>query len=202
MPLDPDTGIIAHAIQLAIAPVFLLTGIAALLGVMAQRLARVIDRARSVEATWPGMDAKAQAAARGNRNLERRRRVCSWSINYCTPRLLICLVIVALFVGILATNLKWLAGALFVAAMVALMRAHLVPARSLRHTHNEHRPGAVRLNDVVDAALALESRALQTSKTPGNVIRPSLPSARKHLRAVPARTILRPSGGDTSFCRR
>jgi hypothetical protein len=124
MPLDPDTGIIAHAIHLAIAPVFLLTGIAALLGVMAQRLARVIDRARSVEATWSGLDAKAQAAARLEiRNLERRRRVCSWSINYCTiAALLICLVIVALFVEeFFATNLKWLAGALFVAAMVALI---------------------------------------------------------------------------------
>ena len=124
MPLDPGTGIIAHAIQLAIAPVFLLTGIAALLGVMAQRLARVIDRARSVEATWSEMNAKAQAAARLEiRNLERRRRVCSWSINYCTiAALLICLVIVALFVEeFFATNLKWLAGALFVAAMVALI---------------------------------------------------------------------------------
>jgi len=124
MPIDPGTGVIAHAIQLAIAPVFLLTGVAGLLGVMAQRLARVIDRARSVEATWSGMDTKAQAAARLEiRNLERRRRVCSWSINYCTiAALLICLVIVALFVEeFFATNLKWLAGALFVAAMVALI---------------------------------------------------------------------------------
>jgi len=40
---------IAHAIQLAIAPVFLLTGIAGLLGVMANRLARVIDRGRWLE---------------------------------------------------------------------------------------------------------------------------------------------------------
>ena len=32
MPIDPSTGVIAHAIQLAIAPVFLLTGIAGLLG--------------------------------------------------------------------------------------------------------------------------------------------------------------------------
>ena len=124
MPIDPGTGIIAHAIQLAIAPVFLLTGVAGLLGVMAQRLGRVIDRARSFEATWSGMDAKARAAARLEiRFLERRRRVCSWSINYCTiAALLICLVIVALFVEeFFATNLKWLAGALFVASMVALI---------------------------------------------------------------------------------
>ena len=39
MPADPATGIISHAIRLAIAPVFLLTGIAGLLGVMATRLA-------------------------------------------------------------------------------------------------------------------------------------------------------------------
>ena len=48
----PDGGAltgIAHAIQLAIAPVFLLTGIASLLGVMANRLARVIDRGRVLE---------------------------------------------------------------------------------------------------------------------------------------------------------
>jgi hypothetical protein len=124
MPIDPSTGIIAHAIQLAIAPVFLLTGIAGLLGVMATRLARVIDRARSFEATWSGLDASARAAARLEiLSLERRRRVCSWSINYCTvAALLVCLVIVTLFMEeFFATNLKWLAGALFVGAMLAVI---------------------------------------------------------------------------------
>jgi hypothetical protein len=124
MPIDPTTGIIAHAIQLAIAPVFLLTGVAGLLGVMATRLARVIDRARSFEATWPGLDADARVSARLEiRTLELRRRVCSWSINYCTiAALLVCLVIVTLFVEeFFATNLKWLAGALFVGAMMALI---------------------------------------------------------------------------------
>ena len=43
MPIDPAAGSIVHAIQLAIAPVFLLTGLAGLLGVMTTRLARVID---------------------------------------------------------------------------------------------------------------------------------------------------------------
>jgi hypothetical protein len=124
MPIDPSTGIIAHAIQLAIAPVFLLTGIAGLLGVMANRLARVIDRARSVEANWSGLDADARVYARLEiSNLERRRRVCSWSINFCTAAaLLVCLVIVILFVeAFFAVNLKGLAGALFVGAMVAVI---------------------------------------------------------------------------------
>ena len=44
-----DVSDIAHAIQLAVAPVFLLTAIGALLGVMTNRLGRVIDRARLLE---------------------------------------------------------------------------------------------------------------------------------------------------------
>ena len=113
MPIDPTVGTVSHAIQLAIAPVFLLTGIAALLGVMANRLSRVIDRARYFEQHWGDLDAGSRAASRLElRNLERRRRVCSWSINLCTiAALLICLVIVSLFAdAFFATTLKWLAG--------------------------------------------------------------------------------------------
>jgi MFS family permease len=121
---DPTTGIIAHAIQLSIAPVFLLTGIGGLLGVMANRLARVIDRARAFEGRWRNMDAPARAAAMSEiDNLERRRRVISWSINFCTAAaLLVCIVIVTLFVEeFFGKNLKWLAGALFVSAMLAVI---------------------------------------------------------------------------------
>jgi hypothetical protein len=124
MTFDTGIGNIAHAIQLAIAPVFLLTGLAGLLGVMATRLARVIDRARSIEATWPSLDVDARGAARLEmRNLERRRNVCSWSINYCTlAALLVCLVIVTLFIEeLFTTHLRWFAGCLFVAAMVLLI---------------------------------------------------------------------------------
>ena len=119
MTVDP-----AHVIQLAIAPVFLLSGVAALLGVMAIRLARVIDRARSFETTWSALDARVKEAVRLEvANLEVRRHLCSWSINYCTTAaLLVCLVIVALFMEeFFAADLKWLAGTLFVGAMLALI---------------------------------------------------------------------------------
>jgi len=119
--MTPDP---AHVIQLAIAPVFLLTGVAALLGVMATRLGRVIDRARSFETMWPDLAADRKDAVRADVcNLERRRHLCSWSINYCTSAaLLVCLVIVTLFMEeFFATDLKWLAGALFVGAMLALI---------------------------------------------------------------------------------
>ncbi len=124
MNIDPTNGLISHAIQLAIAPVFLLTGVAGLLNVMATRLSRVIDRARMFESTWAGLDDEARAVALQEvHNLERRRRVCSWSINYCTAAaLLVCLVIVVLFADeFFATDLRLLAGALFVAAMVAVI---------------------------------------------------------------------------------
>lgn len=48
IPLEPDT--ISHGIQLAIAPVFLLTAVASMIGAVVNRLARIIDRARVVEA--------------------------------------------------------------------------------------------------------------------------------------------------------
>jgi len=46
-PLDTDT--VSHGIQLAVAPVFLLTAVSGMIGVVANRLARIIDRARLVE---------------------------------------------------------------------------------------------------------------------------------------------------------
>ena len=121
----PDgTGVIAHAIQLAIAPVFLLTGVAGLLGVMANRLARVIDRARSFDPLWSTLDEATRAAAREELlHLQRRFHWASWAINFCTAAaLIVCLVIVTLFVEEFFTrNLRVLAGALFVLAMLSLI---------------------------------------------------------------------------------
>jgi len=125
MPTDlTATGVISHAIQLAIAPVFLLTGIASLLGVMATRLARVIDRARHLQVEWTRFNEAERLAARSElAMLERRRRVCSWSINCCTAAaLFVCVVIMALFVeAMLAAELKTVAAALFVTAMILLI---------------------------------------------------------------------------------
>jgi Protein of unknown function (DUF2721) len=46
-PVDPSA--ITHGIQLAVAPVFLLTAVSGMIGAVAGRLARIIDRARLVE---------------------------------------------------------------------------------------------------------------------------------------------------------
>ncbi len=47
LPLDPDT--VSHGIQLSVAPVFLLTAVSGMIGAVANRLARIIDRARLLE---------------------------------------------------------------------------------------------------------------------------------------------------------
>ncbi len=46
-PMNPDT--VSHGIQLAVAPVFLLTAVSGMIAAVSQRLARIIDRARLVE---------------------------------------------------------------------------------------------------------------------------------------------------------
>ena len=118
------TADIAHAIQLAVAPVFLLTGIAAMLGVMTNRLARIIDRGRWFEQRWAELDEASRARyALELGHLERRRRLASRAINGCTAAaLLICLVIATLFIeGLFGVELRGLAGVLFLAAMAGVI---------------------------------------------------------------------------------
>jgi hypothetical protein len=62
-----------HAIQLAVAPVFLLTAVATLIGALATRLARIIDRAREVEERLLTGTALDPEAARNELRLARRR---------------------------------------------------------------------------------------------------------------------------------
>jgi hypothetical protein len=124
MLIDSDISGIAHVIQLAIAPVFLLTGIAALLGVMTNRLARVIDRARGLEDKLDRLDPATLARAQEDLAVfVRRARLASWAINFCTAAaLLICADIATLFIdAFVGTQLRWLVGALFILTMIALI---------------------------------------------------------------------------------
>jgi hypothetical protein len=119
---------IAHAIQLALAPVFLLTGIAALLGVLTNRLARVVDRARSIErelrqATSPEPD----RAREQLRVMARRSRYINVAITLATTAgLLIALVVALLFASTFAPlRLAVYVAVLFVVSMVSLVGAFL-----------------------------------------------------------------------------
>lgn len=101
---DIAISTVAHVIQMAVAPVFLLTGIGAMLAVMTQRLARVMDRARALDEQVQQADQglgvhPPDYAARISR-LQKRAMSVSRAILLCTiTALLICLVIVVLFLA-------------------------------------------------------------------------------------------------------
>jgi hypothetical protein len=85
LPEVPEVSGIAHVIQLAIAPVFLLTGIGAILAVMTSRLGRIIDRARVLEAMLNAPSPKMLAVLRNDlATLSRRAKLISFAITLCT----------------------------------------------------------------------------------------------------------------------
>jgi len=115
---------VAHVIQMSIAPVFLLTGVGAIINVLTNRLGRIIDRARILEARLPNVEDTEQEALHGElTNLGRRSQLIHWAISLCTIcALLVCIVIAALFVGAFwAVNVSFFIGLLFILAMLALI---------------------------------------------------------------------------------
>lgn len=106
-----NIGDVAHAIQLALAPVFLLTGIAGILNVMAGRLARIIDRGRYLTESPVRPELQAgDALTIEIQTLERRGHLASAAITACTfSALLVCMVIASLFLEVLLQlELRWL----------------------------------------------------------------------------------------------
>jgi len=95
---------LAHTIQLAVAPVFLLTGVSGFLNVLANRLGRVVDRARVLEADFTHADHPHHLRQVIElRNLDRRIMLANWAIFLCTSAAaMICLVVAGLFVTGLA----------------------------------------------------------------------------------------------------
>lgn len=114
---------IAQTIQLAVTPVFLLAGIGGILNVIATRLARVVDRVRSLEGHIPDADEEERAEEIMELEiLDRRMTYCHWSIGLSTASaLLICIVVMVLFVSNLVhMDFAVPVSLLFVAAMVSL----------------------------------------------------------------------------------
>ncbi len=119
---------VAHAIQLAVAPVFLFSGIGVFLGVLTNRLARIVDRARRVADTLRTSSNDAPDDAREQLHAARRRsRLINISITLSTiAALLVALVIALLFAStFVPINLAGSVAILFVLAMTALVGALL-----------------------------------------------------------------------------
>lgn len=139
--VDLDT--VSHSIQLAVAPVFLLTAVAAMIGTVAGRLARIIDRARVLESRIDaanGGDTMAPAYAE-LRQLRVRARLVNASIALLTfCAILIGLTIVTLFLGETSilqipriATLFFLSGVIsFLLALVCFLTETLLATRVLK----------------------------------------------------------------------
>ncbi|MBK9340362.1 MAG: DUF2721 domain-containing protein [Rhodoferax sp.] len=94
-----ELGTVAHAIQLSVAPVFLLTAVSGMVGTAAGRLTRIIDRGRLIED-------RIEAATNGEpmtkaydelRDLRQRGRL----VNACIALLILCAILIGVTIVIL-----------------------------------------------------------------------------------------------------
>ncbi|HYT05217.1 MAG TPA: DUF2721 domain-containing protein [Gemmatimonadales bacterium] len=126
MPSNPAVPDIARVVQLAVAPVFLLSGVGVTLTVLTNRLSRIVDRARSLEGRLPAVPQAERAGLQGElATLSRRAQLINRALTLSTTcALLVCFVIATLFVGaFLELDLSGVIALLFVVAMLAFIGA-------------------------------------------------------------------------------
>ena len=125
---------ISHVIQLAIAPVFMLTAIGTVLNVLAGRLGRSVDRRRTLVAVLPKLGVDIADIARAEIEFEVRRiRLIYNAITMAvTSALLVCLLIALAFVdAFIAQDFGKLIASLFVLSMVALIASLMIFMREI-----------------------------------------------------------------------
>lgn len=122
--MGPYLSTVADTIQTAIAPVFLLAGIGAILNVMVGRLARIVDRARGLEqlhprSTGPEHDRHVWEL----RLIDKRISVINMAIFLCvSSALMVCLVVALMFVArLMGFHVGALVAISFVISMGLLM---------------------------------------------------------------------------------
>jgi len=134
---------ITRVIQLAIAPVFMLTAVASILNALLGRLARAVDRRRVVEGMLDGADGvQKDDGVVELLLLARRIQLVLWAIGFAVlSALLICLLIGTAFLGAYTSlDLSRTVAILFIAAVGALtgclllfMREVFLAALSVHH---------------------------------------------------------------------
>ncbi|MES2510373.1 MAG: DUF2721 domain-containing protein [Pseudomonadota bacterium] len=144
MNFATELSTVTHGIQLAVAPVFLLTAVSGMIAAVAGRLARIIDRARLLENRLEAgevPEAKASRMYRELRELGQR----GWLVNGCLALLTLCamligLTIILLFLGETAelpilkiATISFLSGVVcFLSALVCFLGETLLATRLLR----------------------------------------------------------------------
>jgi len=129
-----DINQITHVITLAIAPVFLLTAVGTTIGVLANRLARIVDRIRVLEDLLHEIGLEELKPAREELDsLRRRLRLIYFAVAsavFCA--LFVALLIIVAFIdAFLLVNLARFVGALFVLAMIAFITCLILFLREI-----------------------------------------------------------------------
>ena len=147
----PSMQGIGEVIRLAVAPVFLITGVATMLALFSNRLARTIDRSMEFQRLAAAatnepqrvIELRVRLAA-----LARRARLLSSAITLATVcGLLVSVVVVLLFVGeALHIHVGFVIGILFIAAMLSFIAAILCFLREVYVATQTIRSGLYRHN--------------------------------------------------------
>ena len=134
---------IQRVIQLAVAPVFLLTAIGTIINALINRLGRAVDRRRQLEELVMAYEGDERTKMLDElHTIGRRIRLVTWSIALAvTSALFVCLLIGFAFVSAFVTiDLSRTVASLFIAAMIALticlllfLREVFLAAIAVRH---------------------------------------------------------------------
>lgn len=134
MAVDVHVPEIAGVIQLAVAPVFLLTAIGTVIAALNVRLGRAVDRRRELEARIPSLAPGELELARQELGvIARRVRFVYFAIlSAVISGLFVCLLIAGAFIGaFVRTDLSYTIGAMFVFAVLALIACLLLFLREI-----------------------------------------------------------------------
>lgn len=121
--IESHIGDITRVIQLAIAPVFLLSAIATIINVLITRLSRAVDRRRTLEEHLSiYQDEHLEQAISELRMLQKRIVIVLWSVSLAVlAGLLVCLLVGTAFAGAyIGLDLTRGIAILFIAAVLAL----------------------------------------------------------------------------------
>jgi hypothetical protein len=143
--VDLQTENVAHLIQLALGPVFLISGVGITLSMLTARLSRIVDRARTLEDRRDETSEK-EKLKRIDRDLRvilRRARYINSAIALCTTSaLLTALVVTLLFASeFTPMGVGGVIAIMFVASMVCLSTAFLLFLIEVRIATNTLRIG-------------------------------------------------------------
>jgi uncharacterized protein DUF2721 len=137
---------ISHVIQLAIAPVFLLTAIATILNVLAGRLGRAVDRRRVLAAALPNLDGDLNTLAKQELFYEMRRIKLIYvaiSMAVFSALLVAALISLAFIDPFVQLDFNKLIAVLFILAMVALVASLAILLREIFYAVNSPRAPVV-----------------------------------------------------------